>query len=68
MILYELMGIFISSLPVRNPTGDRQASERGISLEASAMVNNQKAIYCEDKDVYLIIIRPCSDHWGLHPT
>lgn len=32
------------------------------------MVNNQKAIYCEDKDVYLIIIRPCSVHWGLHPS
>lgn len=37
-------------------------SEKGISLEAWAMVNNQKAIYCEDKDVYLIIIRPRSVH------
>lgn len=60
----ELTGLFSSCL---NPAGDRQLSEKGISLEAPAMVNNQKAIYCEDKDVYLIIIRPCSVHWGLHP-
>lgn len=32
-------------------------SEKGLSLEASGMVSNQKAIYCED-DVYLIVIRP----------
>lgn len=62
-----LIGLFTDCLPDINPAGDRQLSEKGISLEASAMVSNQKAIYCEDKDVYRIIIRPCSVHRGLYP-
>lgn len=63
-----LIGLFTSRLPDINPVRDRQLSEKGISLEASAMVCNQKAIYCEDRDVYRVIIKPCSVHLGLHPS
>lgn len=48
-----------------NPAG--QEIDKGITLETSAGVSDQKAIYCEDKDAYLIIIRPYSVHRGLNP-
>lgn len=48
-----------------NPAG--QEIDKRITLETSAVVSDQKAIYCEDKDAYLIIIRPYSVHGGLNP-
>lgn len=47
-----------------NPAG--QEIDKRITLTASAVVSDQKAILCEDKDAYLIIIWPCSVHRGLN--
>lgn len=43
-----------------------QQIDKRITLTTSAVVSDQKAIYCEDEDAYLIIIWPCSVHRGLN--
>lgn len=47
-----------------NPAGHE--IDKRITLTASAVVSDQKAILCEDKDAYLILIWPCSVHRGLN--
>lgn len=57
-----------NSPDVDQTTPAGQGTDKGITLGTSAVVSDQKAIYCEGKDANLIIRRPYSVHSrGLNP-